>query len=66
MLDNSVNIIDFINGGCTVATQSKVFVDYWLETNGHPCLACVHDKTSCCFYEIRIKNVSHQFEFNLS
>ena len=52
--DNIIRIIDFIVGQCD-ATHSKQFVDYWLVTNGSPCLVCGRDKPTCDFFQELVK-----------
>ena len=52
--ENDIRIIDFIVGQCD-ATHSKQFVDYWLVTNGRPCLICGRDKRMCDFFQELVK-----------
>jgi hypothetical protein len=47
-------IIDFILGQCD-ATNSQQFVNYWLVTNGYPCLICGRDKPGCPYFAGLVK-----------
>jgi hypothetical protein len=45
-----IRIIDLIINKCE-ATHFKEFVDYWVVTQGNPCLLCGVDKSRCDFFK---------------
>ena len=47
-----MKITDFIDGDCEALKASQEFVNYWVKTNGLPCLVCSKYKSRCRFYKV--------------